>query len=466
MPRMIMRSLIPALAAALLLSSTAIADNYVYILTGQSNSLGAVKGSPADEEMLEAYASKGQMWNGNMVRNTGECFETSPKWQPVVPQLPRYGNLCMGPEYGFSYMMHRHGWHTEKNNKLYIIKASLDGGGNSFWLAGGAAWKSMTRTISKALSKLKGETRVQALLYLQGESDKGDEISQAPERFLSLRERLKKSLKKGSALRYAVAGECATWSGRDEKDAQGNTTAQLMYAMTTGNKDVGWVRTRDLSKITSGDKMGVHYDGKSQITIGARYAYAVAVLENLPLGSVRGDDPSAMLDTPAAWWGDKLPGEEDVAVWDVSAANTVDHLARELKLAGVRVADPFSGAAIVESAGKKALLSLGAEGVALDGGDLELRCSVETRGDQTWKVAPGKSLRLGSAQAPVSLHGSACITLSGGPSSTVELHLSAAPSQKWKLGAPAPRVIATIKGKPAVLKKEGASYELVPQTSS
>ena len=37
----------------------AVPTNHVYILTGQSNSLGAVKGSPASPEQLEKYSSKG-----------------------------------------------------------------------------------------------------------------------------------------------------------------------------------------------------------------------------------------------------------------------------------------------------------------------------------------------------------------------------------------------------------------------
>lgn len=48
--------------------------------------------------------------------------------------------------------------------------------------------------------------------------------------------------------------------------------------LARANDNMGWVPTRDLAKITSGDNMGVHYDGKSQITIGARYAYEAARL--------------------------------------------------------------------------------------------------------------------------------------------------------------------------------------------
>ena len=447
---------------AWVLCLSAQAGNYVYILTGQSNSLGAVKGTPATPEMLQRYASEGLLWNGNMVRDTGECFEKNPSWQVVAPQLPTYGNLCMGPEYGFSYMMHRRGWHTKKGDKLYIIKASLDGGGNSFWLPNGAAWKSLTSSLKTALSRVPADAHVQALLYLQGESDKAEEISRASERFADLRTRMKKEAKKGP-FHYAVVGECATWDGRETKDAKGNTSAGVMYAMTRKKKDVGWVRTRDLSKITSGDQMGVHYDGKSQITIGARYAYAVAVLEKLPLGSVRGDAPDASVDTPAAWWGGKVPGEADVAVWDVSSANAEDVLRKDMSVAGVRVEDPFRDEVVLAPGNKKkAVLRLGAKGIALEGASLAVKCGVHTAADQVWHVTTGHNLSLGTPEAPVELSGSGRITLSGAAGASVVLHLQSAPEQEWLLGSEAPRVSATIGGKPAQLEKQGSGYKLLP----
>lgn len=430
---------------------TASAKQYVYVLTGQSNSLGAVKGSPATPEQLERYKSHARLWNGNMVRDTGVRFEKSPAWQEVRPQLPRYGSLCMGPEYGFAYMMQKRGWHTGNGDSLCIIKASLDGGGNSFWLPEGKAWKSLTGSLHSALSALEGETKVQALLYLQGESDKGDEITHASERFLSLHARLGKEVKKG--LKLAVVGECATWKGRDNKDAKGSTTAESMHAMTRTNKNVGWVRTRDLTKITVGDNMGVHYDGKSQITIGARYAYAVAALEKEHIPSVRSDAAEAALDQPSAWWNGKRPGPKDVIIWDVAAANCADALGSGLSVGGLVVEDPFRGRVTISSDNKRpGRLKLGADGVKLKGGNLELHCAVETAADQVWEVAAGRKLALGSKAAPVSLSGSGCITLKAPQNAEVELHLTEAPPQHWKLSTPLPHVHIFIGGRKADFK--------------
>lgn len=437
------------------------ARNYVYILTGQSNSLGAVKGSPASPEELARYASRALLWNGNMVRDSGERFDPNPHWETVAPQLPRYGHLCMGPEYGFAYMMQRHGWHASQGEQLCIIKASLDGGGNSFWLPGGAAWKSLTSTVKAALAALKGETKVCALLYLQGESDKGAEITHAPDRFLDLHKRLQSLVKKG--LPYAVAGECATWkNGREEKDAQGHTTAAAMYAMARRQKKIGWVRTRDLEKISRGDQMGVHYNGTSQIIIGARYAYAVAVLEKLPFSPTRGDDREAPLNTPAAWWGDKMPGALEVATWDASSLPGQSLLTQRVAWAGLVVEEcPSPLGATIAAAGESAVLGLGAQGLHLKSGALRLACPVEVTSDQVWRVDAGGLLTCGSAQAPISLRGTGCISLTVAPGAAVELHLSSAPTHRWKLSAPEQAVRATIAGKPAGFVACEGGYKLV-----
>ena len=86
----------------------------LYILTGQSNSLGAVKGSPASAELLEQYRSDGstKFWHNNFNKITGSSVDCNPpassSWGSVVPQVcgTESSNYnCMGPEYGFAAMM-------------------------------------------------------------------------------------------------------------------------------------------------------------------------------------------------------------------------------------------------------------------------------------------------------------------------------------------------------------------------
>ncbi len=437
--------------------------NHVYILTGQSNSLGAVKGSPASAEQLEHYKSEALLWNGNMQRDSGEPFEKSPEWKTVAPQLPDYhGGLCMGPEYGFGSMMQRRGWHAAAGDRICVIKASLDGGGNSHWCSDAASYKSLVDSATKALAALKGKPVVHELLYLQGESDSGNEISAAPERFVSLMTRLPKDIGK-SGLKQAVVGECATWGGKDGEH-QGKKTVQLMHELSLKKKNIGWVRTRDLPKITVGDNMQVHYNGHAQIAIGARYAYAVALLEKLPVGCVRGDDPEARLDSPAAWWGGKLPKPDRVVSWDISAANVSEEkLGKNWTVGGLSVEDPFGGCVTVKLAGTSATLTLGKKGISLLGeGDLVLQVPLSVSADQTWKLAEGRHLTIGTESSPVALSGSARISLQVNQGAKLEMHLTAAPEVTWLLPAPLPDAVLSVDGKPARFVQQGDAYIIKP----
>lgn len=349
----------------------------VYILTGQSNSLGAVKGSPATSAQLEQYASAAQLWNGNMNRDTGECFEKNQQWRTVAPQLPNYnGSLCMGPEYGFSSMMQR----LNPRETPYIIKASLDGGGNHYWQPGGNAYKTLLQVVKHATKKLPSSSaKVTALLYLQGESDAGDEVSLAAQRFTELAKNLKKDLKKAgvtqaSSLKFYVIGEPANWHGQD-KTVNGKTTATELRKLAESRPDIGWVHTRDLDKITQGDSMGVHYDGKSQITIGARFACSLLSLQGKIPAGMR-SDTQAPLNKPEAWWGGKLPTQETIAVWNVSAANTEETLEAPLKMKGLKIEDPFASTIAIKAGKGKALLQIGEEGIELQGSGLRMEGGV------------------------------------------------------------------------------------------
>lgn len=87
------RSLLYACLAAALISAAEAKTLQLYILTGQSNSLGAVKGSPASAELLEQYKSDGstKFWhnNFNKIRAIPWITILHPL-PPGAPSLPRY----------------------------------------------------------------------------------------------------------------------------------------------------------------------------------------------------------------------------------------------------------------------------------------------------------------------------------------------------------------------------------------
>lgn len=410
-----------ALSMAGALADTPATGRHIFLLTGQSNSLGAVKGSPASPGLLAKYRSGAKMWNGNMVRDTGVCFEKNPTWQAVEPQLPMYnGNNCMGPEYGFCHILERRAPKVFKG-KLGIIKASLDGGGNHFWLKGGKAYGSMIASINAAMKTQEGGT-IEGLIYLQGESDVGEEVTLAGKRFPQLAANLKKDIPAPN-LHFFVVGQPATWHGKDTMVNGATTAAGLAKMAELHKKNTAWVHTRDLTKITRGDNMGVHYDGKSQITIGARFGYQMLLLMRVKiLNGIRNDDPDAPLESPRAWWGGSPASamrKPAVAVWDVAAVNAEETLGGKLSLPGIRIEDPFRSEIVINGKGKNEL-SLGGEGIVLQEADLRFNSvKLELSAPQTWEIPAGRTLTLnnstlpGNAAAQLTLKGGGTLVLAG-----------------------------------------------------
>lgn len=248
---------------------------HVYVLTGQSNSLGAIKGNPAEPGRMLPAPERVRFWQANFGAYNRVAPAHVPRWEKVRPQ--RAAQEVMGPEYGFAQAMEAaNPW---PGDGIALVKASRDGGGNSHWAPGGEAYTAVTNAVASALTAVpRGEfekVRVEALLYLQGESDKGAEVTAAPERFAALLNNLRRDLPAltgaDAAGMRAVLGEPAHWHGRDTT-VGGATTRDGLKALAEAREDIGWAPTRDLPKIPKGDSMGVHYDGNAQLTIGRRFA--------------------------------------------------------------------------------------------------------------------------------------------------------------------------------------------------
>ncbi len=270
-----MRTLLLLLALSCLGLTLSAKTLHLYVLTGQSNSLGAIKGNPAAPERLRPAPERLRLWQANFGSYNRVTPPHIPHWEKVRPQ--RAQQEVMGPEYGFAQAMEAaNPW---PGDGIALVKASRDGGGNTHWRAGGDAYTTLTNAVANAVAALpKGayrKVRLEALLYLQGESDKGAEIPAAPERFAELLGNLRRDLPAltgadASAMK-AVLCEPADWHGRDAA-FRGTTTRAGLKALADARKDIGWVPTRDLPKIAHGDAMGVHYNGDAQITIGHRLA--------------------------------------------------------------------------------------------------------------------------------------------------------------------------------------------------
>lgn len=217
---------------------------------------------------------------------------------------------------------------------MAVVKASRDGGDNSHWQKHGQAYQTLVQAVKNACGAVDrskySKVTFSGLLYLQGESNAGASIPESASRFLGLLKDLSVDLKpygdtSALAAQKAIIGENANWGGRNETDAetgnitgglkgrdttvQGKTTQQVMKSLAASRPGMGYVPTRDLPKLTAGDNMGVHYSGKAQISIGARFAYEAARLAGKEAGSVRSGCYDAPLGTPEAWMNRKQPGK-------------------------------------------------------------------------------------------------------------------------------------------------------------
>ena len=415
-----------------------------YILTGQSNSLGAVKGSPASAELLKQYESNGstKFWHTNFNKDSGKPVDVNPppsdSWGAVTPQIcgteAAYYN-CMGPEYGFASVMERKGWKLIPGSgkdpvDIGIVKASLDGGSKEYWNKGTPAYKTIIDTVKQATvnAKSAGYDKIQiaGVMYIQGESNSSP--VKAGEDFLTFLNKLEGDIASSGAdtsllkKQQAILGEHALWGTINSADPEtgdisagdngnagkaGNTSEQHK-ALTESRKNMGWVPTRDLAKITKGDGMGVHYDGKSQITIGARFAYEAARLAGYNTGCVRNGDASYPLCSPNAWTNGRLPLKTP-AIWDVASSakdNMTGNTAKEkTALFGIKIEDTYLNTVTIRGimegnspSLKDSSLTLGKGGITINQGkNLKIASVLTIVGNQTWRIAPGASILITSS---------------------------------------------------------------------
>lgn len=444
---------LPLLLLSCLMASFSVSNSHaaadgtlrLYILTGQSNAEGAVKGAPLDSSLLEAYKSSEVLfWYNNINKTTGATLSdgaaASSAWGQAGLQYPEYnGNKCMGPEYGFSYMMEQKGWLTQGEDNVAIVKVATDGGGNGFWVKGGTAYNAILATVSNAMKgldrSLYSSIDISGLLYLQGESDSAQEGAMAGDRYAQLLANLKNDLAAAGyegvtvTLGQSVLGQ----------PSNGNASTGNLKDYAENHDNAAWVVTLDLKK-WSGDNL--HFSGASQLTIGARYAYNTALLNGLDVGTVRGQNDAA-LDSAAAWWGDGVDKlSSTVAEWDLSSSNTThrisDTAGTRLEMHGIRIADTYSEeggmvtlkggytAGAVAPSVKDTTLVIGSGGITVGGmiggtegsatpyaRHLTIASNVEIKSDQTWSLSGGSSLTLQGAGAASSAMGLNIISGSG-----------------------------------------------------
>lgn len=388
---------------------------HVYILTGQSNAQGAVYASPASPDQLEQYRSGAIMWNSSLDKySTNPVFAAeNVTWRDVAPQLPIWGgNYSMGGEYGFASMMERLAGDenvTKANGErleigqLAVIKAALNGGGNQYWLKTSAAYQKMLEGMKNALQAAVDNgyqsVSIDGLMYLQGESNDATGAAATETRYKEYIANLTSDLsawvtEQGLGDKISVAFDGNTVLGEPSRNPSSTIEKQIATATSDGhvNTDgngIGFVYARDLAKGSD----NLHYTGESQLTIGARYAYALAVQQGYNVGAVRGSDSTKALDNAGAWWMEQLPAADAVVKWDVSSVAKTNTISSSLSVGGIVVEDPYQGQVNISGG----TLHVGAQGIELQQGSLNVSSAFVADAPQTWKVAGGRTLNLSNA---------------------------------------------------------------------
>jgi sialidase-1 len=250
----------------------------VFVLTGQSNSLGTVGttdttmrfpapgGHPAEQAGGVPF-----FWNnradGTPAGDAG-LGDSGGAWVALGAQTGGYyaGNDDhWGPEIGFSRMLWNCGYRD-----FAIVKASRGGGGNTYWSKGSAddhMYQHVLSTVNQAVASLPpgySSYQIAGLLYVQGESNSSAEASAAGSRFSDLLANLKADLANAGAM-TGVFGEIAG-SGTDR-----DTTRAQQLALSNSRTDVGYAESNGLATHNQ-DGLNLHYDAESQILLGERMA--------------------------------------------------------------------------------------------------------------------------------------------------------------------------------------------------
>ncbi len=445
-PRFLPRALL--LSAATLSASALSAQTLdIYILTGQSNSLGTIQNSVRTNDVAvgshpaEIAGTSVPFWfdNFNGYKNTNDInLGASTAWGTVSAQPQgSYAYPFLGPELGFARAMQEAGV-----TNFGIVKASRDGGGNTNWVstatppadgtasgAGTAYWKvvdTITSATSAANLAAAGYTdfRIRGLMYLQGESNNATEAAAAVARIQQLVTDLKaqfgadkfasdfktvlgENLNTASYNIYGTAG----WGGTSGLSSSAGVTNTNLKSLADGSADYNWVKTSDLS-ICNTDNAEIHADANSQITIGQRFAYAFANAD----ATVNTLGSGGSWASAANWSAGATPGASHIVVLGASSAlnQTLDG---SYSIHGLAYSANTSGSVVINSgAGVGNTLTLGIGGIDTIGmagaNSLTINADVSVGAqDQTWNIANT------TAAADVTLNGalsgSATITKNG-----------------------------------------------------
>ncbi len=263
------------LTATVVLPSPLKADTTikVYVLTGQSNSLGCCYAEvaagtdyspgndPADTATPFFWSN---LWDaGTIIGNSGGEITTLQMQQGCTAGGYTHPAFW-GPEFGFARKMYAMG---KGGQEILIVKASRAGGENTYWSkeAGGHMYSHIINTVKVATDRLVAEGKnfeIAGLMYLQGESDDSSEANIAGTRLNALISNLRTDLPNAENMYAVIAGISAAGYTRDVVRAR-------QAALASSDPTIDYFSNLDL-ELYSGDM--VHLTKASKLIVGERFA--------------------------------------------------------------------------------------------------------------------------------------------------------------------------------------------------
>ena len=285
----------------------------VFVVTGQSNSLGTVdpadhaqpfpESDPADSAVPFFWSNRSTRAGDNAAALIGDSdgeFKTL-QAQQGEGKHP----VFWGPEIGFARTLVAAG----KQN-VAIIKASRGGGGNSFWLKGAAddhMYQHTLKTVTDAVKAIPNgrRFRIRGIVYVQGESDSSGEAKQAGRRLETLLENLRRDLPYAEEAVLLVGGIASGGARRD-------LVRREQAAAAERNPAIEYIDNLDLKSALYD---GLHFNRTAKLELGRRIARAWLArpegkLATLKLPKVFGSHMVLQANTPLPIWGKALPGSK------------------------------------------------------------------------------------------------------------------------------------------------------------
>lgn len=244
----------------------------MYVLTGQSNSLGTDAGTEIDRlPGVDPADAEVPFWWANVADATVDVGSSNGFWSTLraQPGYNYYANVtnAWGPEINFARNLYHAG-----ERDFVVVKASRGGGGNTAWdkASAGHMYTQVVNTVTAACNRLTAEGstyEIAGLLYLQGESNDSTEAAAAGTRFKTLVDNLRTDLPNAASLKGYMVGNI-------DSSADDATTRAQQEAIAADNPSyISYVDSLDMTDEFVADNL--HHNRKAKLVNGARFAHSV-----------------------------------------------------------------------------------------------------------------------------------------------------------------------------------------------